>query len=228
MPLLLLLLRRCCYLLLPPQGAPGASSFILLPLSRSHGWAPAAAGTAEVTAGGAVPSPSPAPCGHRGRSVCVCPRRSGVPCPPAEPVSRSARTQQPRALHLRLGQQRRAGSWHGIGRSVCARLGHVGAGCGVRPGGPRGAGQSAPGLLAVSPAPSAAGGRCLGRNAGRGGVSRRRRLPAAGDSRRSPLSARLQARYRCGFGRSSRFPPLCVQLPVMLSPASSFFYIFDR
>lgn len=106
---------------------------------------------------------------------------------------------------------------------MCARLGHVGAGCGVRPGGPRGAGQSAPGLLAVSPAPSAAGGRCLGRNAGRGGVSRRRRLPAAGDSRRSPLSARLQARYRCGFGRSSRFPPLCVQLPVMLSPASSFF-----
>lgn len=99
---------------------------------------------------------------------------------------------------------------------------------GVRPGGPRGAGQSAPGLLAVSPGEgrgSPAGCRpralpedgCLGRNAGRGGGE-----PEAPGGARCQRPALLEARYRCGFGRSSRFPPLCVQLPVMLYPASSF------
>lgn len=72
---------------------------------------------------------------------------------------------------------------------------------GVRPGGRRSAGQSAPGLLAVSPgkgtgepggmpAPSAAGGLMPGQKCRQWVVvSRRRRLPAAGGSRRSPLSA---------------------------------------
>lgn len=100
-------------------------SFILYPppFIQVRRQAPAAAGTAEVTAGGAVPSPSPAPCGHRGRSVCVCLRRSGVPCPPSPcPAVPARTTHQPLALHLGLGQQRRAGSWHGIRQErVCAR-----------------------------------------------------------------------------------------------------------
>lgn len=51
--------------------------------------APAAAGTAGVIAGGAVPSPTPVPCGRPGRSVCAR-AGAGVPCPPRRRPPRPA------------------------------------------------------------------------------------------------------------------------------------------
>lgn len=94
-------------------------------------------------------------------------------------------------------------------------------------GAPRGAaGYRARGGTGA-PAPGAAGGRVAGQK--RGG-RQRWRCPCHGGSLRPEAAAgarcecpgRPQARYRCGFGSSSRFPPRGVQLPVMLSPVTSF------
>lgn len=163
--------------------------------------------------------------------LCV-PAQSGVPARPAAAPRVPA---QPLAGHLRLGSSAGLGADRGLGGSVCARVGHVRARC--RRAERSGAGQSAPGLLLPArgkargarrePSPE----RCPRTGAWaemRAGMPVSRRAPGgrreAPGGARCQHQARLQARYRCGFGRSSLSLP-CVQLPVMLSPASSFLYL---
>lgn len=154
LPPLLLLLRRCCYLLLPPQGAPGASSFIL-PLSRSDGCSSHRCGhrrsnrrsSCPVTDPGALQPPW---------KVCVCPRRGGgpLPAPPPTPVSRSVRTHDVRSpFQCTLGWGSSAGleADTGLGRSVCARVGHVRAGCRRAAGRAERCGAERPGAAGCQP-----------------------------------------------------------------------------
>lgn len=191
----------------------------------------------------APPEPSPVELSrHRPRhpaatpeGLCVCARAgagSSARRPPRPALS--ART-----THAAPSSAPRAGSWRGIrkervrGRWACQSRLQAAAGraerlraerpgaAGCQPG--KGTGK--PGGM---PAPSAARGRVPGQKGGQG-----RWCPGDGGSGwpEAPGGAccqrpgRLQACYRCGFGRNSRFPPLCVQLPVMLCPASSFLYL---
>lgn len=159
--------------------------------------------------------------------LCV-PAQSGVPARPAAAPRVPA---QPLAGHLRLGSSAGLGADRGLGGSVCARVGHVRARC-RRAGGeergraPRGC-CCQPGERHGEPGPE----RCPRTGAWaemRAGMPVSRRAPGgrreAPGGARCQHQARLQARYRCGFGRSSLSLP-CVQLPVMLSPASSFLYL---
>lgn len=96
---------------------------------------------------------------------------------------------------------------------------------GVRPGGPRGAGQSAPGLLAVSPgkgkgepggmpAPSTAGGRVPGQKGGRGGDVPETEAP--GD-RRLQAEPAVSAQRACRHATAAALAGALASLPCVCS-----------
>lgn len=232
----------CCSLhKVPPE---------LHPFSSSLSPGPTAAAPAAGTAGGAAPPPTP-PTLQPPLKVCAR-AGAGIPCPPLgrSPVAcPSAPGTQPLLMHLRL-RLISAGLKADIGwgtervsacvcLSVCARWACQSRLAGVeaeRAAERRGAKRPSRGA-AGPPAPGEARGSPAGCRADVQGeaavavaTSRPRWVPPSGDTRRSPVSAPSApgAGYRCGFGRSSGFPPLCVQLPVMLSPLSRFCMPFDR